>query len=181
MGKRFEKLSDSDKEFIKKQKMFFIASSNSKTKEVNLSPRGYDCFKILGDNEGIFLDYVGSANRTARDILEDGEVTVLFTSFEGDPLNLRLFCKGEVIDKDDKWARELFKGSKFCGMRQFIKLKIYCVENSCGSSVPFYEYKGEREELRDIVCGWEKNGRLEKFKKEHFTPVNLDSFREKNL
>lgn len=177
MGKRFEKLSESDKEFIKNQKLFFVASSNTEDKEVNLSPRGYDCFRVLGDNEAIFLDYVGSGNRTARDIEKDGDVTILFTAFEGNPLNLRLFCKGEVVDKDNSKAREIFKGSDFCGLRQFIRLKIYCVENSCGMSTPMYEYKGERNQLKEIVCGWEKSGKLSKYVEEHHVPPNLDEFR----
>ena len=99
MGKRFEGLSVGQKEFIAAQKMFFIASSSGK--EVNLSPRGYDCFRVTGDNEAVFLDYPGSGNRTARDIEGDGEITVMFCSFGDKPMILRLFCKGEMVDRDD--------------------------------------------------------------------------------
>lgn len=54
MGQRYEKLSQTDKEFIAAQHMFFIASA-SKGAEVNLSPRAYDVFRILGDNEAVFF------------------------------------------------------------------------------------------------------------------------------
>jgi len=141
MGKRYDKLSEADKAFIKNQHLFFIASA-SKNGEVNLSPRGYDCFRVTGDNEAVFMDYAGSGNRTARDIEADGEVTVLFVSFDKEPLNLRLFCKGLLIDKEDNATRALFEGVDFTGMRRFVKLHVYCVEHSCGMSVPFYEYKG---------------------------------------
>jgi hypothetical protein len=94
MGKRYEKLSDLDKEFITNQHMFFIASCSGK--EVNLSPRGYDCFRVTGDSEAVFLDYAGSGNRTATDITANGEVTVVFCSFDEKPLILRLFLQGRT-------------------------------------------------------------------------------------
>ena len=180
MGKRYDSLSEQDKEFIKAQKMFFIASA-SNGGEVNLSPRGYDVFRILGDNEVIFLDYVGSGNRTARDINADGEVTVVFCAFEGSAKILRLFCKGEVIDKENTEARSHYAGTNFEGMRQFIKLRIYCVESSCGMSVPFFEYKGERDTLREWCIDGERNGKIEAYQEKNGIPPDLSEFRQKNL
>ncbi|WP_428739080.1 pyridoxamine 5'-phosphate oxidase family protein [Sulfurimonas sp.] len=180
MGKRYDSLSEQDKTFIQDQKMFFIASASNGS-EVNLSPRGYDVFRILEDNEVIFLDYVGSGNRTARDINADGEVTVVFCAYEGSPKILRLFCKGEVISKDDLQARAHFEGVNFEGMRQFIKLRIYCVESSCGMSVPFFEYKGERDTLREWCIDGERNGKIEAYQEKNGTPPDLSEFRQKNL
>lgn len=180
MGQRYEKLSESDKEFIAKQHIFFIASS-SNGGEVNLSPRGYDVVKVTGDNELIFLDYVGSGNRTARDIEADGEVTVMFTAFEGKPRILRLFCKGELIDKADEQIRALYDDLSFEGMRRFVKLHIYAVESSCGMSVPYYDYKGEREQLREFCIDGERSGKLDKYNAQNGTPPDLSEFRAKNL
>jgi len=180
MGKRYDSLSEEDKEFIKKQKMFFIASS-SDGGEVNLSPRGYDVFRILSDNEVIFLDYVGSGNRTARDINADGEVTIVFCAYEGNAKILRLFCKGEVVDKENAQARSYFEGTNFEGMRQFIKLRIYCVESSCGMSVPFYEYKGDRDTLKEWCIDGEQKGKNKAYQEKNGTPPDLSEFREKNL
>ena len=180
MGQRYEKLSDSDKEFIAKQHMFFIASS-SNNGEVNLSPRGYDVVRVTGDNEIIFLDYVGSGNRTARDIEADGEVTIMFTAFEGKPKILRLFCKGELIDKADEQIRLLYPEQNFEGMRRFVKLKVYAVESSCGMSVPYYDYKGEREQLRDWCIKGERENKLDEYNSKNGTPADLSEFRSKNL
>ena len=177
MGKRYDKLSDEDKAFIKNQHLFFIASA-SNNGEVNLSPRGYDCFRVMGDNEAVFMDYAGSGNRTARDIEANGEVTVLFVSFDKEPLNLRLFCKGSLIDKEDKATRALFEGVDFTGMRRFVKLHVYCVEHSCGMSVPFYEYKGERNELRQWCQEGEKEGRLEGYMQKNHMPPDVKLFRK---
>jgi len=176
MAQQFEKLSDANKAFIAKQKLFFIASSHHGG-EVNLSPRGYDVFRIIDDNHAYFLDYVGSGDRTARDINNDGEVTVLFCSFEGKPLNLRLFCKGELIDKQDETARALFDDASLEGMRRFIKLHIYCVEQSCGTSVPYFEYQGERDDLKAFCVRNEKSGKLDAYVKNHEVPPDLDKYK----
>lgn len=176
MGKRYKKLSQEDKEFIADQHLFFIASA-SNGGEVNLSPRGYDVFRITGDNQAVFMDYAGSGNRTARDIEAGGEVTVLFVSFTKQPLNLRLFCKGELTDKNDTAMQRLFPHADFRGVRRFVKLHIYCVEHSCGMSVPYYEYTQEREELRQWCVESDDKGRLEEYMKKNNTPPNLDDFR----
>ena len=95
-----------DIDFIKRQKLFFIASVS--VAEVNLSPKGYDCLRVIDDKTLLFMDYPGSGNRIARDIRHGGEVTVLFTAFEGLPKILRLFCKGELIEKNDREFEQLF-------------------------------------------------------------------------
>lgn len=175
MGKRFGALSEEDKEFIKTQKMFFIASYSCK--EVNLSPRGYDCFRVIGGNEAIFLDYPGSGNRTATDIEAGGEVTVVFCSFTEKPLILRLFCKGELISRDDETCRSLFEPEHLAGMRRFIKLHIYCVERSCGMSVPFYEFKGERNTIREWCAKDASSGKVDEYIAKNATPPDLSDFR----
>jgi hypothetical protein len=43
MGKQYKTLKPEDADFIKEQKVFFVASSSGK--EVNLSPKGYQCLK----------------------------------------------------------------------------------------------------------------------------------------
>ena len=180
MGQRYEKLSQIDKEFIAKQHLFFIASA-SMGKEVNLSPRGYDVFRVLNDYEAVFLDYAGSGNRTARDIENDGEMTVVFCAFEGKPRILRLFCKGELADKSDENMRKLYDAKSLEGMRRFVKLRIYCVEHSCGMSVPLMDFKSEREELRGFCVQGDRNGKLDDYNEKNSTPPDLTEFREKNL
>ncbi len=177
MGKIYESLSGEDKEFIKAQKMFFIASCAGK--EVNLSPRGYDCFRVTGDNEAVFLDYAGSGNRTATDIEADGEVTVVFCSFDEKPLILRLFCKGETINRGDAACRALFEPAHLAGMRRFIKLHIYCVERSCGMSVPFYEFRAERNTIRDWCAKDAPSGKVDEYIASHATPPDLSGFRKR--
>ena len=175
MGSQTTSLNEADRGFISEQKIFFIASSSGK--EVNLSPRGYDCFRIISDNEAVFLDYAGSGNRTARDIENDGEVTVVFCSFTEKPMILRLFCKGETINRSDETCQSLFNHDDLHGMRRFVKLHIYCVEHSCGMSVPMYEFTSERTELKVWCQNEEDANRLDEYKNRRHTPPDLSEYR----
>jgi CO dehydrogenase/acetyl-CoA synthase beta subunit len=58
MGKQYQVLTDENINFIKKQKVFYIASSSGK--EVNLSPKGYDSIRVINNSKLIFLNLVGS-------------------------------------------------------------------------------------------------------------------------
>lgn len=175
MGTQAASLNEVDRTFIAEQKIFFIASCSGK--EVNLSPRGYDCFRVTGDNEAVFLDYAGSGNRTARDIENDGEVTVVFCSFGPKPQILRLFCKGETIDRSDETCRNLFPSDDLRGMRRFVKLHIYCVEHSCGMSVPLYEFKEERKTIKEWCARDADTGKVDEYIADHATPPNLSEFK----
>ena len=60
-----DKLSHIDIEFIKNQKMFFVATA-PKNGKINLSPKGLDdTFKIIDENKILWLNYFGSGNETA--------------------------------------------------------------------------------------------------------------------
>jgi len=174
MGTQYKSLKDKDIEFIKQQKLFYIASSSGK--EVNLSPKGYNTIRVLDNGHILFLDYPGSGNRTYRDAVNGGEFTILFNAFEGDANILRLFCKARVVEhKSEEFYRylELF-GEQESLVRNFFIFTIYAVETSCGDGVPYMEYKGDRNQLKDWVVKMDKNKRLEKYKDEHSIPPNLE-------
>ncbi|WP_455756729.1 hypothetical protein [Sulfurimonas sp.] len=177
MGKQYKSLTDADIEFIKKQKLFYLASSSGN--EVNLSPKGYDCIRVLDKNNLVFLNYPGSGNRTYTDAKSDGEFTLVFNAFEGKPRILRLFCKANIVEgKSEKFYNylEVFK-EKESVVRDFFEFNIYAVESSCGMSVPIMEYKDEREELRDWAIKMDENGKLEKYKEDKFIPPSLKNLK----
>ena len=173
MGKQYASLTDTDIEFINNQKLFYIASCAKN--EVNLSPRGYDSIHIIDNNTFYMMDMYGSGNRTARDIRDDGEITLVFNAFEGSPKILRCFCKGEVISKDSKEFKNIsihFNESVDV-IRQFLKFKIYAVETSCGMGVPVMEFKEQREHLRKSLAKIYKNDNLDEFVKKYESPASL--------
>ncbi|MEA2072276.1 MAG: pyridoxamine 5'-phosphate oxidase family protein [Campylobacterota bacterium] len=173
MGKQYKSLKDSDKEFISKQKLFYIASSSGK--EVNLSPKGYETLKVLDDKSVVFLDYPGSGNRTYSDTMGDGEFTILFNAFEGKAMILRLFCKSKVVARGSSEFtkyRDMFD-EKESIIRNFFLFSIYAVESSCGDSVPYMEYKSSRDSLKEWAVKMDSNGKLEKYIDDHTIPPNL--------
>lgn len=178
MGSQYKSLSDSDIDFIQKQKLFFIASSSGH--EVNLSPRGYDSLHIIDKQSLYMIDYLGSGNRTARDISEEGEVTLMFTAFEGNPRILRCFCKGELIHRSESTfvqAGSLFD-EDLTAIRQIFKFNIYAVESSCGMGVPLMKYQEDRQEVRDYALKMAKSGEFEQYVKEHTTPPDIKALRD---
>ena len=173
MGKQYQKLEQRDIDFIQAQKLFYIASSSGK--EVNLSPKGYDTLRVLDESTLLFASLPGSGNRTYRDAANSGEFTLVFNAFEGAPLILRLFCKAEIIKERDehfKTCLDLFHLRQGI-VRNLFLFHIYAVESSCGMSVPYMEYKGERDELKEWAVDMDKRDQLEAYKDKHFTPPDL--------
>lgn len=178
MGKQYQALEQRDIDFIKAQKLFYIASSSGG--EVNLSPKGYDSIRILDEKTLLFADIPGSGNRTYRDAADNGEFTLLFNAFEGGALILRLFCKARVVEKeDDKYQDylELFS-MKESIIRNLFEFQIYAVESSCGMGIPYMEYKGERDELKEWAIDMDRKDKLEAYKEKHATPPDLNTLKK---
>ena len=173
MGKQYKRLSKSDIDFIQEQRLFYIASASSR--EVNLSPKGYESIYVSDPNTLYMLDYLGSGNRTARDINEGGEVTLLFNAFENDPKILRCFCKAEVIDRgtDTFISTSTFFNEDMSAIRQIFRFKVYAVESSCGMGVPLMAYQEERSGVRDYAIMMAKNGQFDQYVNDHKSPPNL--------
>lgn len=135
--------------FIAKQQMFFVATAPlSGEGRVNLSPKGLDCFRVLGPNRVAYLDLTGSGNETSAHIAENGRVTFMFCAFEGAPLIVRLYGRGEIALPDSSaWneLRPLF--GEYPGVRQIVTAHIDAVQTSCGYAVPLYAYEGQRDTL----------------------------------
>ncbi|NOR58542.1 MAG: pyridoxamine 5'-phosphate oxidase family protein [Sulfurimonas sp.] len=175
MGSQYKNLKDADIEFIKAQKLFYLASASDK--EVNLSPKGYDSIRVLDNSQLVFMNYPGSGNRTYTDAKNGGEFTLVFNAYEGKAKILRLFCKADIVEaKSDKFYEylELF-GERERLVRDFFEFSIYAVESSCGESVPYMEYKKERESLKEWVVKMDKNDKLQAYKEKNATPPDLKS------
>ena len=147
MGKILTKLSTSLKEFIQEQQMFFVATAPANGK-VNLSPKGMDTLRILGDNRVIWLNLTGSGNETAAHVLENNRMTIMFCSFMGNPLILRLYGTAKFYQPGDAdWETLAADFPPYDGQRQIFEMEIESVQTSCGYAVPFYEFKEQRTRL----------------------------------
>ncbi len=157
MARFYPALEDKHRTFIAAQKLFFTATALA-VGRVNLSPKGMDSFRIVDNRCAAYLDLTGSGNETAAHIKHDGRITLMFCSFEGDPLILRLYGRGRVVRQQDAdWAEWRAHFSTLPAERQIIVLDIESVQTSCGYAVPLFDYRVERE----VLMRWaEKKGTL---------------------
>ena len=149
MGKSYEALNDKLEAFIKAQHMFFVATAPlTPDGHVNVSPKGYDTFRILSPNKVAYLDYGGSGIETHAHVLENERITLMFCAYEGKPNILRLYGRGSVCAFYDEGFDELMKlFPDYDRARAIIIVDLTRITDSCGFSIPFYEYQGERDQL----------------------------------
>ncbi|MDX2469402.1 MAG: pyridoxamine 5'-phosphate oxidase family protein [SAR324 cluster bacterium] len=148
MAEFYNELNEDLSLFIEKQKIFFVSTVPNEGR-INLSPKGHESFYILNDNEVCFLNLVGSGNETEGHLKEDPRITIMFCSFEKSPNILKIYGQGRSITpRSPEWETLYSKMKTEQGARQIIAIKIDSVQTSCGYSVPFFEYQGERETLR---------------------------------
>ncbi len=147
MSEKFKKLLPKHAEFISAQHLFFVGSAGSEGL-VNVSPKGMDSLRVLSPNRIVWLNLTGSGNETAAHVLENSRMTLMFCSFDKQPLILRAYGKAEVVyPRDERW--EPLKGHfpPYTGTRQIFDLSIELVQTSCGFAVPFFDFKGDRDTL----------------------------------
>jgi len=149
MGKKFEALLPDHEAFIVKQRVFFVGSAPlSEEGRVNLSPKGYDCLRVLSPNRVAYLDMTGSGNETSAHLMENGRITLMFCAFEGPPNILRLYGRGKVVLRGTPEWEELYPRFKpIPGARQIVVVDFDLVQTSCGFAVPFMSFEKERDTL----------------------------------
>ncbi|KAF9932664.1 hypothetical protein FBU30_007661 [Linnemannia zychae] len=165
MGEFFDEISENHADWIKKQKMIFVGTAPmSSIGKVNVSPKGYDCFRIIGPNQVCYLELTGSGIETQSHVEENKRITIMMCAFEGAPRVLRLFGTGRVhrvgtpefdmlfakhfsSSNDDNKDNEKGDIRNCTAKRAIILVDVYKVGTSCGYGVPYYEFKGSRPTL----------------------------------
>lgn len=133
--------------FIQEQKLFFVATAASEG-TVNLSPKGMDTFRIVGEKTVYWLNLTGSGNETAAHLIEDKRMTLMFCAFKGNPLILRLYGRAKAIHPSDlQWEKYINRFPNIPGARQIIKVSVDLIQTSCGMGVPIFQFKRDRDEL----------------------------------
>lgn len=172
MGQRYPEIPEKLVPFIQRQKLFFVATAASDGR-VNVSPKGMDTLRLLGPDRVLWLNLTGSGNETAAHLLENDRMTIMFCAFEGEPMILRLYGHARTIHpRDPAWDELIGRFPPLAGARQVIDLRVDLVQTSCGMGVPFFEYRGEREQLRQWA---EKKGRdgIEQYWRQK-NPLSID-------
>jgi hypothetical protein len=152
MAKFYTQLDDDMRKFIAAQHIYFNASAPNKGR-INVSPKGLDTFRVLSDSCVGYLDLTGSECETAAHIAENGRLTLMFCSFEGKPLILRLYGKGRVVSPlSPDWSELHTHFPTLPGERQIILLDIDSIMETCGFAVPLFDFKADRTLLPEFAC-----------------------------
>jgi Pyridoxamine 5'-phosphate oxidase len=149
MGKTYESITPELREFIERQRMFFVASAPLDAHgHVNVSPKGLDSLRVLSEKRVAYLDMTGSGNETSAHLEENGRITLMFCAFEGSPKILRLYGRGRtMLVGGSGWAELATQFEIKPGARQIIVVDVERVQTSCGFGVPLFDFRGQREML----------------------------------
>ena len=149
MGKTYDRLTEKLTSFIRRQHLFFVATAPLAAEgHVNMSPKGYDSLAIIDDRTLAYLDLGGSGVETQAHVQENGRITLMWCAFEGAPDIVRVYGRGEAIDMGHPRFPELMKlFPAYDRARAIILVHVTRAADSCGWGVPFFEYKGERDQL----------------------------------
>jgi hypothetical protein len=163
MGKVLECITDSEKNFIAKQKVFFVATAPlDKDHRVNVSPKAPGTSVVVIDPHTVaYSDLTGSGAETAAHVMENGRMTILFCNLEsGAPKILRLYGTARFIVKEEvepsllrRFPTEIT--SSF-GFRAIFILKLERISTSCGYSLPVMAFENHRKILEEYT---EKQGK----------------------
>lgn len=172
MSKFYTKLTSRLQKFIANQKIFFVATAPNSGR-INLSPKGMDSFRVMSENRVLWLNVTGSGNETAAHLLENKRITIMFCSFEKAPNILRLYGKGkEIKEGDASWDELIQLFPETPGTRQIFDITVDSAQTSCGMSIPFFEYKGERNELNNWAAEQGKEGIANYWKDKNQTSID---------
>lgn len=161
MGDRFDKLGEKHISFIEEQKIYFVGTAATEG-FVNVSPKGMDSFRVLNENRVAWVNLTGSGNESAAHVLDNDRMTVMFCSFEKQPMILRLYGRAKVYhERDAEWSGLLELFPDYVSARQVFVVDIEMVQGSCGFAVPYYEYKEQRPTLQRWAENKGRDGVLE--------------------
>jgi predicted pyridoxine 5'-phosphate oxidase superfamily flavin-nucleotide-binding protein len=147
MADQFDGLQSKHIEFIQRQQLFFVGTAAAEG-FVNVSPKGMDSFRVIDEQRIVWLNLTGSGNESAAHLLENSRMTVMFCSFDRQPLILRLYGTATTIHpRDREWQSLAAMFPDHPGARQVFDMKVDMVQTSCGYAVPFYTLAGERPTL----------------------------------
>ena len=154
MGRAFDRLPDQLRDFVARQHVFFVATAPlAADGHVNVSPKGYDTFRILDDRTVCYLDLSGSGAETIAHVRENGRITIMCCAFEGKADVVRLYGRGEVVfTDDDRFAGYASLFPPRSGVRAVIVVHLDRVSSTCGFGVPLMDFVADRARLEEAFA-----------------------------
>ena len=149
MSKVYEGIDDRLAAWIAEQSVFFVATAPlSGEGHLNLSPRGLDCFTVLGPNQVAWVDLVGSGVETIAHLHENGRIVLMWCAFTGPPKIVRLHGRGSVhLPGSALFEDVTSRHPDHLSTRAVIVVDVERVSDSCGYGVPLMDLVGDRDQL----------------------------------
>lgn len=149
MAKEFDGIDAALGEWLEAQPMFFVATAPAgRDGHVNVSPKGLDTFRVLGEHEVVYQDLTGSGSETIAHLRDNGRITLMFCAYAGPPRIVRLHGRGEVVlPGAAAYTRLQEQFDPHVGTRAYIRVAVERLSSSCGYAVPLMEFAGPRDVL----------------------------------
>ncbi len=154
MGKVYDAIDDKIANWVKKQKMFFVATGPSSDDGlINCSPKGLDTLRILGPHALAYVDMPGSGIETMAHIKENKRIVIMLCAFEGPPKIYRFHGLGEAIEpQHPEFDALLAKFSPVPYVRAIIRVDVKRISDSCGFGVPLFKFTKHRDASAKYVA-----------------------------
>lgn len=151
MGKEYQEIDERLQRWIERQRLFFVSTAPlAGDGLINCSPKGLDGLRVLGPRRIAYADTGGSGIETVAHLKENGRIVIMLCAFEGPPKIFRFYGRGRTVEPhDNEFALLVPKFAEMPTIRNFIIVDIDCIRDACGYGVPFYEYKSERDSLKN--------------------------------
>jgi hypothetical protein len=147
MAEFSDELSAAHQAMIAAQPVFFVATA-AEGARINLSPKGYDAFRVLSPSRVAYMDLGGSGNETNAHLLADGRITCMFCNFRQPAQILRIYGQGQpVLPWERGWDELAAHFTLLPGTRQIFDIAVESVQTSCGYGVPLMSMEAERQTL----------------------------------
>ncbi len=144
MAKQFNKIALPHRAFIEAQHLFFVGTAAA-TGRVNTSPKGMNSLRVMGANRILWRNSTGSGNETAGHLRLNPRMTLMWCSFNEQPLILRCYGTARAIHiGEDGWDAGNAMFPPDIAARQLFDMTIDLVQTSCGFGVPRMAYQAER-------------------------------------
>ncbi len=175
MGVERPELSESQRDFIERSPMFFMATAPSGSQgHVNCSPRPVDWTFFVDSSRCVgWFDLVGSGIETIAHIKENGRIVLMFCSFGPKPLILRIHGYGTVFEPGDHvFESRLSSAANPTGIRAVVTVDIERVSTSCGYGVPLMDFISHRPTIGEWIEKKGDQGLLEYRRKNNLVSVD---------
>jgi hypothetical protein len=144
---QFVQIETEHQRFIERQKIFFVATA-AKEGRVNVAAKGMDTLRVVDPNRIVWLNLTGAENETAAHLADTPRMTLMWCSFDRNPLVLRAYGDAVAMHpRDAAWGELITLFQTIPGARQILDLHVNMVLTSCGFGVPLFEFSGQRDTL----------------------------------